>query len=118
VTHGRTLAGDAQQWATPTSRDWKDGADPSPLAATSSLLGRQAPRITKDGLLSLLPADWICSRLSLNPRFVEWLMGWPLNLTAPTGSELVEMESWRSKQRMRLLYLMRRFEAAETMIDD
>jgi hypothetical protein len=33
-----------QQWATPTTRDWKDGASPSDAAPTNGLLGRQAPR--------------------------------------------------------------------------
>lgn len=44
TTHGRTLAGDAALWATPTTRDWKDGTDPSSAVPTNSLLGRQAPR--------------------------------------------------------------------------
>jgi hypothetical protein len=34
----------AALWATPTSRDHKDGANPSENVATNSLLGRQAPR--------------------------------------------------------------------------
>lgn len=34
----------AKSWATPTSRDWKDGANPSEESETNALLGRQAPR--------------------------------------------------------------------------
>lgn len=34
----------ANNWATPTSRDHKDGSNPSELCPTKSLLGRQAPR--------------------------------------------------------------------------
>lgn len=41
-----SLTGEARAWATPTSRDYKDGADPSGKAPTNSLLGRQAPRAT------------------------------------------------------------------------
>jgi hypothetical protein len=36
----------ALEWATPTSRDHKDGADPSANVPTNSLFGRQAPRAT------------------------------------------------------------------------
>src|SRR6056297_1831519 len=42
--HGKVLAGEAAAWATPTSRDWKDGTDPSSRVPTNGLLGRQAPR--------------------------------------------------------------------------
>jgi len=34
----------ANQWATPTSRDWKDGSNPSENVPTNCLLGRQGPR--------------------------------------------------------------------------
>lgn len=77
----------AEQWATPTSRDWKDGANPSAEVATNSLLGRQAPRTQMPGDESL-PSDRT-SRRRLNPRFVEWLMGWPegwVDLTSSTSS--------------------------------
>jgi hypothetical protein len=36
-------------WATPTTRDHKDGANPSALAPTNGLLGRQAPRTAMPG---------------------------------------------------------------------
>ena len=109
VTHGATLAGRAAnwqtpnaaaeapnlgsnikngpksllaqaEWATPTSRDWKDGANPSSAVATNSLLGRQAPRMPMAGDESLPSAP--TSRRRLNPRFVEWLMGWGDNWTS------------------------------------
>jgi hypothetical protein len=56
-------------------KDHKDGANPSSNVPTNSLLGRQAPR------------TFVCGKPSstagrkLNPRFVEWLMGWPLGWT-------------------------------------
>jgi DNA (cytosine-5)-methyltransferase 1 len=90
VTHGATLAGTAGQWATPTSRDWKDGANPSLAVATNSLLGRQDPRTPMAGDESLPPGQ--TSRRRLNPRFVEWLMGCPegwVDLTSSTSSETV-----------------------------
>lgn len=87
----------AEQWATPTSRDHKDGADPSDAVPTNSLLGRQAPRATG-------PASPNGSGRPrrLNPAFVEWMMGLPPGWTdfAP-----VAMEWSHFVQRMRSEYL-------------
>lgn len=74
-------------WATPTTRDWKDTANAN--VPVNSLLGRQAPQIMKDG---------IESQITLNPRFTEWLMGWPI---AWTEFELAETEWFHWLQRMR-----------------
>lgn len=70
-------------WMTPTSRDHKDGTDPSDAVGTNCLLGRQAPRWTGQESQS------ISGPRRLNPVFVEWLMGWPLGWTdfAPVGTE-------------------------------
>ena len=85
--HG-SLNQQACQWNTPTARDWKDGAADY-NSPTRSQLGRQAPRMMKDGNPS---------RITLNPRFTEWLMGWPIGWTA---SAPVETEWCRWWQRMR-----------------
>ena len=74
-------------WATPTTRDWKDTANAN--VPVNSLLGRQAPQIMKDGTES---------QITLNPRFTEWLMGWPI---AWTEFELAETEWFRWLRRMR-----------------
>lgn len=76
--HG-SLNQQACQWNTPTARDWKDGAATYDVP-TDSRLGRQAPRMMKDG---------DPSRITLNPRFTEWLMGWPIGWTAfaPVATE-------------------------------
>jgi len=75
VMHGGTTLTDAcRQWATPTARNYKDGADPSPNAPTNALLGRQAPRVT--GQMS--PSS---TGRRLNPWFVEWLMSFPAGWT-------------------------------------
>jgi hypothetical protein len=66
------LPGAARLWATRTARNWKDGTDPSSAAPTNGLLGRQAPRMMPRGL---------ASPKRLNPRFVEWLMGFPRGWT-------------------------------------
>jgi hypothetical protein len=62
-------------WATPTSRDWKDGACADSAVATNGLLGRQALRTQLAGQSISEP-----SRV-LNPRFAEALMAWPINHT-------------------------------------
>jgi hypothetical protein len=99
-----TVTARALQWATPTSRDWKDGSEPSAEVSTNSLLGRQAPRTMRGGLLSSLPEDWTSSRLRLNPRFVEWLMGWPEGWADPTSSTSSATASSPSRQPMPIDY--------------
>ncbi len=74
-------------WATPTTRDWKDSANAN--VPTNSLLGRQAPRSMQNGTQS---------QITLNPRFTEWLMGWPIGWTE---FELAETEWFLWLQRMR-----------------
>jgi DNA (cytosine-5)-methyltransferase 1 len=69
------LPGQVECWATPTSRDHKDGADPSANVLTNCLLGRQAPRATGPA------SPQNSGRRRLNPEFVEWLMGWPIHHT-------------------------------------
>ena len=76
---GSDLQAEAQNWATPTARDHKDGADPSEVVPTNGLLGRQAPRVTGQ----MCPNT---SGLRLNPRFVEWLMGFPDGWTVSAPS--------------------------------
>lgn len=77
---------DGSVWATPTTRDHKDGADPSEKAATESRLGRQAPRMTQDGKWFLPLTPNMLLRFRLNWRFAAWLMGLPLAVLTPIGS--------------------------------
>ena len=90
---GNTLIDATRKWATPTSRDWKDGASPSEKVPTNSLLGRQAPRSHPKGLKPVL-----------NPRFVEHLQGLPIGWT---GSEPVEMRFYLSFQHTHGQFLKR-----------
>jgi hypothetical protein len=84
-----TLPGATQKWATPTTRDWKDGADLSDAVPTNALLGRQVLRTQWDGTAT--------SKIGrvLNPLFVEALMGWPIGWSA---CGFLGMESSPSKQ--------------------
>jgi DNA (cytosine-5)-methyltransferase 1 len=90
----------AAMWATPTARDWKDGANPSPKVPTNSLLGRQAPRSQVSGA-----AQNPNGSRQLNPIFVEWLMGFPMRWSLPdiepTDYERWEMQYYHWLQHMR-----------------
>ena len=77
-----------KSWATPTTRDWKDGSAKSENVPTNSLLGRQAPRAMSSGNES---------QITLNPQFTNWLMGWPIGWTK---FEPLEMEWFRWLQLM------------------
>lgn len=79
--------GQAETWATPISRDYKDGAAATSSVPTNSFLGRQAPRTDVRG------DDSLNETRRLNPRFVEMLMGFPIGWT---GSGRLETESFRS----------------------
>ena len=77
-----TLNGNMQHMLSHQAQEWAYGEKQieAPTGAPSS--GRPVPRTMRDGLASLLPDDWISSRLRLNPAFVEWLMGWPEGWTS------------------------------------
>jgi len=62
----QTALADAVRWPTPTSRDHKDTGDAvrDGKVPVNGLLGRQVGPSKADG--------------SLNPDWVEWLMGWPV----------------------------------------
>lgn len=88
----------APLWATPTVRDWKDGACADANVPTNGLLGRQAarhglqvPTTSTDGATTstAIPA----TRRRLNPLFVEALMGWPEGWSAPTACDSSAMVS-------------------------
>lgn len=98
VDHGVQLANQVSLWQTPNARDWKSETgsenntyDKSPnLSRQVYRLSHQDP-VTQDGptssecdQTSLQPSVSMKPRLltrRLNPRFVEWLMGFPLGWT-------------------------------------
>jgi DNA (cytosine-5)-methyltransferase 1 len=99
-THGQGLTETVRQsWATPTARDWKDGAMINSTAKTRSNLSRQAPRMQKAG------GSTSSTGLALNPLFVEALMGWPIGWTdcASAGTAL---SPWLRLMRFELLHLL------------
>ncbi|HXV83155.1 MAG TPA: hypothetical protein VEG60_25115, partial [Candidatus Binatia bacterium] len=124
---------EANQWATPTQRDWKDGACEKADVPTNALLGRQAARWEPflqdlrnetDGEKSSLSGQTSLPRTRyltleearameergfkrLNPRFVEWLMGWPEGWAdAENPLESTSFQHWEMEL-SRLLLLLR-----------
>lgn len=70
------LTHSAGLWMTPTARDHKDGATSLANTPVNGLLGRQV-------LVTLMVGDSSCViPRTLNPLFVEALMGWPTGWTA------------------------------------
>ena len=78
-------------WATPTSRDHKDGFNPSLKEPTNCLLGRQAPRTP------MLGQKFYASKRALNPQFVEWLMGFPIGWTGLQPLETQSYQQWQQR---------------------
>jgi hypothetical protein len=77
-----------RMWPTPTSRDWKDGSAQSCTnVPANALLGRVVHQWPTPGGIRPNDTDQISGRLaneiggSLNPTWVEWLMGFPLGWT-------------------------------------
>lgn len=101
----------AQRWPTPHgfSKDGKSNGPsgnelgravnqrpyPTPLARDAHNRSGQAKRYLEQGRVNLQDrnaADGI--RGSLNPTWVEWLMGWPLGWTDCDASETARFRSW------------------------
>jgi hypothetical protein len=73
VSHVRNLVG----WATPTSRDWKDGATSLENTPVNSLLGRQV-LLTDSGETRTGSGAETESIAPLNPEHSRWLQGLPI----------------------------------------
>lgn len=100
------LAGQARAWPTPAARDVK-GANTNDTHSTDQLAnvtarwsGPPGPRMSSDGGPPLL------STPRLNPRFVEWLMGFPIGWTAFDALG-TEWSRWRQLMRSELSRLER-----------
>lgn len=85
---GENIQTQAESWATPAARDHKDG-NPEADVPTNCLLGRQAPRNNPTGDESSKESR------RLNPRFVEWLQGFPIGWSNPLSKvEPSDFEGW------------------------
>lgn len=96
---GVDLQTQADQWPTPMKAD--DGEKVTPASHQRNLIGasrsfRLDPPNSTDGAKSLPQIR------RLNPRFVLWLMGWPIGAT---GCDLAATEFARWQRRMRCALL-------------
>jgi hypothetical protein len=89
------LANQARLWMTPTARDHKDGATSLANTPVNGLLGRQVLTMPPGG------DDTSNARRSLNPLFVEALMGWPTGWTG-FGSVATAWSRWLRRMRCEL----------------
>jgi hypothetical protein len=73
-------------WATPTTRDHKDGASTLENTPINGLLGRQVS-LASSGVISTGSPALTEKRGQLNPAHSRWLMGYPAawDACAPTG---------------------------------
>lgn len=73
----------AVKWPTPTKRDRKDGtAESCANVPVNALLGRAVHGGTST------------PQMSLNPDWVEWLMGWPIGWTALKPLAMARFRQW------------------------
>lgn len=89
---GTTLAGAARKFPTPTARDSKGGYN------TKSLTRKDGKSRTLDGLPNAVLDGKGTETVtgSLNPDWVEWLMGFPVGHTDLSSSETPSYLSWPS----------------------
>lgn len=68
-------------WPTPQARDWKDGKNPKRHGnhSPSVAVAESAPEMGG----------------SLNPTWVEWLMGWPIGWTDCAPLEMAKFQAWQ-----------------------
>jgi len=88
----------SRMWMTPTARDHKDGATTLANTPVNGLLGRQVLQTPMAG------SDTSDARRTLNPLFVEALMGWPIGWTG-FGSVATAWSPWLRRMRSELSHL-------------
>jgi DNA (cytosine-5)-methyltransferase 1 len=89
------LTNASRMWMTPTARDHKDGATTLAKTPVNGLLGRQV-------LVTSTAGESSCDTpRTLNPAFVEALMGWPTGWTA-FGSVATAWSRWLPRMRSEL----------------
>ena len=77
----------ARYWPTPMARDWKErGTSPGVQA-------RKSPCLPAAVQIAAPQAGGL-----LNPRWVEWLMGWPIGWTSCEPLEMAKFLPWRQQR--------------------
>jgi hypothetical protein len=104
------LENQARWWPTPTSLSYGESHQPGnsrsynlTMELAEPIFSLRVLRTSKDGSTSLKP------RRSLNPLFVEWLMGWPPGWTLLAWTDFAcsatELSAWKQRMRSALLQL-------------
>ncbi len=79
---------------TPTARDWKSGS------VSDATMERNARPLGEWAAMGMLGGHASSDGGPLNPSFVEWMMGFPVDWSIPKrDSELWEMPLFRSVQK-------------------
>ena len=89
---GVPLAAQTVNWPTPTSLSYSESHQPGnsqSMNMTLDLASSLRDRVTY--LVGEIPAQ---ERRSLNPLFVEWLMGWPIGWTDRTPLAMDKFLPW------------------------
>lgn len=120
VNHGRPLTdwdlgSSAILWPTPASRDWRapNSQDSQDRRNADSERGQQLPNFVEHclspPLAPAIPAGQTSSTSTrrLNPRFVEWLMGWPIGWT-DCDSPVTGFSPWLRRSRTELSAMLSR----------
>jgi len=80
---GDGLATAVAKWPTPKARDWKDGRTQGTANRSSPDLGKVVGQSQQAG--------------SLNPTWVEWLMGWPIGHTDLKPLATDKFQQWQQQ---------------------
>lgn len=113
---GPDLVETVQSWPSPAARDWRSPNSRSSQERRNvqSRRGQQLPNFVEHCFPSLPPAPIppsgrasSTSTRRLNPRFVEWLMGWPIGWT-DCGSAVTGLSLWLARSRTVLSALLSR----------
>ncbi|WP_343869814.1 hypothetical protein [Caenispirillum bisanense] len=114
----RDLAETASQWPTPAARDYRapNTVESQARRNAGSLRGQQLQNFVEHSCPSMPQARPIpagdaslpmhrTSRRRLNPRFCEWLLGWPTGWTN-CASPVMEFARWLERSRTELSRLI------------
>ena len=91
-----TLTGQARQWPTPTVAGNRNSSDYGDHGNGLETEAKRWPTAKVSGRHHL-PIEATNGPRVLNPRFVEWLMGFPIGWTELLPLEMESFQSWRRK---------------------
>ena len=96
VPNGNGLETEAKRWRTPTAAIRRGPVDPEARKARGHMINLQDQAVLGFGRQDRTKTGAESKRV-LNPRFVEWLMGFPFGWTELLPLEMESFQSWRRK---------------------